>query len=1225
MDELILRLVNNQLLSLSLNKIGRKSRSRRADVAAAAIAGQQLLPGQMPLNLPALPNANPNFPPVHPTYMYMMPPQQQQPGRAQADQQLAMRPLDDDDPDNQPVDSSMQPHSSSDSQVQTVDITGRRQTHAADVMLDAYATELEHGLGRSSLFTRLLLGFGASQHALIHLTLSHNGLDGASMAQLAGALQTNRSVRMLSVANNKIGSEGVKALCDCLRVNTAIQSLDLSNNAVMDEGGEYLAGLVHVTRTLTSLDLTNCSIYNTGTKSIIGALRDNRSLATLHLTKNYALVDGAALMGDVLIVNRTLTRLDLTANYIYAEGCKELCKGLQRNATLTELHLAGNEINNHGCKQLSKALAANNTLQILLIHDNLITHVGAKDLAAALRKNTSLTLLHLCDNQIGVKGAESIAKALKGNRVLQRLHLAANEISAQGIRHLAKALKTGAGGGLGGIERVSSANDSGAAVNGGGGSVVLGGGGGSSALIELNLSWNRFGSDGAKYIGVLLKDNATLKELSIAHNKMMDEGVQAIMENVRYNHCFPEHCTRVLTSHGFLFLDQIEWLQREGEEVLFGCYDVTSKQLQYSAGQLVYSTAPQHWLEFTSPDEDARWMENSGGCETESAGEDESTRSRHISLRVTPGHDMYVQVGERASDGGAVDWASTRMGSDTRAVKTGSVTVDPLTKMAAESLLSNDARTEVRMLACAETGYMPHSISQLQAVRRALDLNHTQFTAFIELFGFWLGSGTLIHAPSTDSGCVCFSQLNKTDLAWLRETIPKVGLEQSGWTSAKQGCTSTVYINNTAWFDFFDKEFGANSRHHRTASSTTARLVSRTSSITGSASTSVSALSSASASSRRNSLSIDSVCVEAEEAGEDGDENNDETPPSRNMHWGPDVPSDLIVSVKWLPDWVLTDLPATEMRLLIAGLRRANCSVVDGVGRSDNNEIHTCSARFRDQLMQALLHCGFSAYSELTQLENICITDYDGHSDEEPSHRAIEVDTWKVSWTDPGTATNTTSDVSCWPSMPRRQCIRKVDFDAERDGRTWCVSVTHTHRLIIAQRAQRDPLTSIVTKQSRPVITGNCLEVLDVSHNRVRQKGMEAIAASLQQNTALLSVNVEQSAGQQQQQQLGRFVMPEERGVYAKEETAIATVLRRNLQQHVVQQKQALLMAMHQRIGAGSVMQSVFRGSSIGDVSVLREVWEYCFGPKGDGSAGFQPFNPYSHMGNHDPRRPAHQ
>jgi len=94
---------------------------------------------------------------------------------------------------------------------------------------------------------------------------------------------------------------------------------------------------------------------------------------------------------------------------------------------------------------------------------------------------------------------------------------------------------------------------------------------------------------------------------------------------------------------------------------------------------------------------------------------------------------------------------------------------------------------------------------------------------------------------------------------------------------------------------------------------------------------------------------------------------------------------------------------------------------------------------------------------------------------------------------------------------------------------------------------------------------------------------------------------------------------------YAKEEAAIATVLRRNLQQHVVQQKQALLMAMHQRVGAGSVMQAVFRGSSIGDVSVLREVWEYCFGPKGDGSAGFQPFNPYSHMGNHDPRRPAHQ
>ena len=152
--------------------------------------------------------------------------------------------------------------------------------------------------------------------------------------------------------------------------------------------------------------------------------------------------------------------------------------------------------------------------------------MGAKELASALRKNTSLTLLHLCDNQIGGKGAELIAKALKGNRVLQRLHLAANDINPQGIRALAKALKTGG---------VASAAGGVAGAGGAAGGGVTAMGGGSSVLCELNLSWNRFGPEGAKYIGVMLKENATLKELSVAHNKMFDEGIVALMDGVRQN------------------------------------------------------------------------------------------------------------------------------------------------------------------------------------------------------------------------------------------------------------------------------------------------------------------------------------------------------------------------------------------------------------------------------------------------------------------------------------------------------------------------------------------------------------------------------------------------------------------------------------------------------------------------------------------------------------------
>ena len=169
-----------------------------------------------------------------------------------------------------------------------------------------------------------------------------------------------------------------------------------------------------------------------------------------------------------------------------------------------------------------------------------------------------------------------------------------------------------------------------------------------------------------------------------------------------------------------------------------------------------------------------------------------------------------------------------------------------------------------------------------------------------------------------------------------------------------------------------------------------------------------------------------------------------EMAPSSGCSWGPGARPSVSESVH-LPEWVLTELSRDEMRLLIAGMHRADGSVA-----SDHKEILTSSARFCDQLMQALLHCGYSVYANLAT-----------------------VDVWRVSWTELGTD----SDMdSCSPSMPRQGCITRVPYSRERDGRTWCVQVDHADHLIIAQRAQRD-VNGLVTSQSRPIITGNCLQV----------------------------------------------------------------------------------------------------------------------------------------------------
>ena len=279
-------------------------------------------------------------------------------------------------------------------------------------------------------------------------------------------------------------------------------------------------------------------------------------------------------------------------------------------------------------------------------------------------------------------------------------------------------------------------------------------------------------------------------------------------------HCFPESDHRVLTSKGLLFLEQIEAYLRVGEEVLFACYDVASKALLYRKGKLVFpDVPPQELLEFTSPGEDARWADGSGPYGTEGMPEDNGP-SRHISLRVTPDHRMFVQHGNSTSDGTGVSWARL------------SNAVIPYHEVLAQELLSEctcpparpgkadcvHRRAHVRLLACAEAGHAPQSTTRRQEVQRDLHLDDAQFAVFVELLGFWLGDGSMQyrHGKYVYSA-VSFHQVKKTDRAWLLDQVVKVGLRPSQWRTNvhEDGGREKLQITDPDWFEFFDKEFGA--------------------------------------------------------------------------------------------------------------------------------------------------------------------------------------------------------------------------------------------------------------------------------------------------------------------------------------------------------------------------------------------------------------------------------
>ena len=543
----------------------------------------------------------------------------------------------------------------------------------------------------------------------------------------------------------------------------------------------------------------------------------------------------------------------------------------------------------------------------------------------------------------------------------------------------------------------------------------------------------------------------------LVEHKAADRPLQRHMDGVIsfMLHCWPEADTRVLTNRGLLFLDQIEQLQEaRKEELLFGCYDEQSQALLYSRGRLVFPEQPPPYLvEFTSAGEDARWAEESGDYGTEGVPDDSSS---HVSLRVTPDHDMYVQLGRLASGDSEVVWSSRRRGKDVKSGVRPSAVPKPHSKERAWRVLSRDPREHVRMLACAEAGYVPQDTSQRRAVQRDLQLDDRQFAAFIELLGFWLGDGSLHCRAANGSvaGYVTFSQVRRRDLSWLRRTLQAAGLKKGEhWLTSSNGSVTALHIKKPTWAAFFHAEFSA--KYTATPSRSS-------SSSSSSDSPSPSLLTTAIASRTRTCCSLEEdPDLSASDGGTDSScpsEWDDHPFDVDSPVWEEDDPPvRKEKDVMLLPVWTLQELSKDEIRRLIRGLHRA-----DGALAGGKNEIFTSSPAFRDQLMQALLHCGYSAYAGL---------DTKAQRDYRPVKATA--DGWTVSWAEMDRAHSSAAADSCWPSMSRQQCVQPVPYDAQRDGRTWCVEVEHPDHLIIAQRAHRLP-DGTVSKQSRPIVAGNC-------------------------------------------------------------------------------------------------------------------------------------------------------
>lgn len=177
-----------------------------------------------------------------------------------------------------------------------------------------------------------------SNATLESLDLSLNETIGdAGAAAIALGLEANTTLTKLNLSVCRIAAAGTRALGNALRRNAALVWLDLDGNET-DAGVADLAGGLAANRTLRVLTLFNAGVDLDGARALFRALERNAALERLDLAQNRDMgEDFGPALADALRANRSLTWLDLARGGLAPEGQRAVAAALDVNFTLVRL------------------------------------------------------------------------------------------------------------------------------------------------------------------------------------------------------------------------------------------------------------------------------------------------------------------------------------------------------------------------------------------------------------------------------------------------------------------------------------------------------------------------------------------------------------------------------------------------------------------------------------------------------------------------------------------------------------------------------------------------------------------------------------------------------------------------------------------------------------------------------------------------------------------------
>ncbi len=129
-----------------------------------------------------------------------------------------------------------------------------------------------------------------------------------------------------------------------------------------------------------------------------------------------------------------------------------------------------------------------------------------------------------------------------------------------------------------------------------------------------------------------------------------------------------------------------------------------------------------------------------------------------------------------------------------------------------ESDLCSNCRNSIQFVTSAENGIEPAELDgpRLKSLKSELKLDDEEkFSAFLQFYGFWLGSGFLHYNQINSMPAFICSPVNSNDSIWLKEIISSMGLNESEWTNElNQENNNSIQIQSERFVKYFSREYG---------------------------------------------------------------------------------------------------------------------------------------------------------------------------------------------------------------------------------------------------------------------------------------------------------------------------------------------------------------------------------------------------------------------------------